>query len=311
MGTYFILLRLQKKPHKKGCRTRPVQLLCGTFLLLSMPVLCAFNMGTESTNEAYFHHFELSCENCHNSQPMPFDQQVSKESLWVIEGDINKMCTTPECHTFDPKLSHPVGVTPSGSIPSDLPLDNNSRITCVTCHKEKNQDITGYGDLERDSYLRRSSAEELCQSCHLKMNSSSAESSHWVFSARAHLDRPQKRSAINLTQNDSVDWIDRESYNCLSCHDDVTVTIPGKTESFANDPLQGGQMQNHPIGMDYRSTSLFKSNFRLLGETNAHGIRLFDERVGCGSCHSLYAQTPFHLVADHKDSTLCRSCHDL
>lgn len=311
MGTYFFVLRLRKKPYKDRCWAGYVQLLCGTFLLLSMPILCAFNMGTEAVNEAFFHHFELSCDNCHSNQPMAFDQQVNEESLWLLEGDINKMCTTGECHTFDPKLSHPVGITPSGSIPFDLPLDNNSRITCVTCHKEKTSDITGYGDLERDSYLRRSSAEELCQACHLKMNSSSAESSHWLFSSRAHLEGPQKGSVINQAQDKSSGWIDRESYTCLSCHDDVTVTIPGKTASFANEFLEGGGMQNHPIGMDYRRSSQFKSNYRLLGETNSHGIRLFEDRVGCGSCHSLYAQTPMHLVADHKDSTLCRSCHDL
>ncbi|MHC4293642.1 MAG: cytochrome c3 family protein [Planctomycetota bacterium] len=38
-------------------------------------------------------------------------------------------------------------------------------------------------------------------------------------------------------------------------------------------------------------------------------IRLFNDRVGCGSCHSLYAQTEKNLVDRYEMGVLCRQCH--
>jgi predicted CXXCH cytochrome family protein len=38
-------------------------------------------------------------------------------------------------------------------------------------------------------------------------------------------------------------------------------------------------------------------------------IRLFDGRVGCGSCHSPYAREHALLVMSNDRSALCLSCH--
>jgi len=40
-------------------------------------------------------------------------------------------------------------------------------------------------------------------------------------------------------------------------------------------------------------------------------IRLFDSRVGCGTCHSLYSKRAALLVMSNSRSNLCLSCHDL
>ena len=38
-------------------------------------------------------------------------------------------------------------------------------------------------------------------------------------------------------------------------------------------------------------------------------IRLFDQAVGCGSCHSVYSMQPKLLVTSNLRSRLCLSCH--
>jgi predicted CXXCH cytochrome family protein len=40
-------------------------------------------------------------------------------------------------------------------------------------------------------------------------------------------------------------------------------------------------------------------------------VRLFDRRVGCGSCHSPYAEGRALLVMSNVRSRLCLSCHEL
>ncbi|MHC4317018.1 MAG: cytochrome c3 family protein [Planctomycetota bacterium] len=40
-------------------------------------------------------------------------------------------------------------------------------------------------------------------------------------------------------------------------------------------------------------------------------IRLFDNRVGCGSCHSPFADDEALLVMSNLRSRLCLSCHEL
>ena len=72
-------------------------------------------------------------------------------------------------------------------------------------------------------------------------------------------------------------------------------------------------MASHPIGMDYRYTALNKSQFYFYPSRDQKRIRLFNGKLGCGSCHSLYAQTKNNLVAgfDNDNSELCLKCHNL
>lgn len=250
------------------------------------------------------HHFELPCDKCHVTESSG-ETQGQLESTWKLTKDINKSCTLSNCHNFDPMLSHPVGIKPKGPIPKEMPLDSRSNITCLTCH-QKTVDVNDfdYSEFDSDSqYLvRRPAGKQLCRSCHVKSNSMANE--HWLFSGRAHLqDSDDKYSTANKL-NISFGGIDRESRTCLSCHDDIGASISTGSTS------RGRKMANHPIGMDYMSIALRNRSYKNVSNSNS-GIRLFNGKVGCGSCHSLYADTDSHLIADHKDSTLCRKCHDL
>jgi predicted CXXCH cytochrome family protein len=43
---------------------------------------------------------------------------------------------------------------------------------------------------------------------------------------------------------------------------------------------------------------------------NTPQIRLFDGRLGCGSCHSLYSQQQKKLVMSNQNGKLCIKCHN-
>ena len=70
---------------------------------------------------------------------------------------------TPEdelCLNCHPPTSadHPVGVIPSGPIPTDLPLSSDGKIICLTCHNSHDGGDTPAG--------QRMPADQLCLTCH-------------------------------------------------------------------------------------------------------------------------------------------------
>ncbi len=105
-----------------------------------------------------------------------------------------------------------------------------------------------------------------------------------------------------------VNEIDPESMTCVSCHDDITVSVPQENETYRQRRARWTTMSDHAIGMRYAAVA------RQIGEfnyppTDAERIRLFDGKVGCGSCHSLYADNPAYLAVKQNYGRLCRSCH--
>lgn len=266
----------------------------------------ALDAAEQSEANLSTHHFDLPCNKCHLSRSNE-KTQGQLPNTWELKQDINKSCTLSKCHNFDPMLSHPVGIKPKGPIPKDMPLDNHSNITCLTCHKEPGHSDLGDGIKH---LLRRSLGEQLCQSCHMNVRDSLAKQYHWRFSTRAHLITVDKQSFSPYDISQSSGNIDQESRSCLGCHDDINVTIPMRNETPREKWTRWKKMASHPIGMDYEYTALNKPRYNILSFQGS-GIRLFNGKLGCGSCHSLYAETQYHLVADYQDSTLCRKCHDL
>jgi predicted CXXCH cytochrome family protein len=194
-----------------------------------------------------------------------------------------------------------------------MPLDSRSRVTCLTCHDTTDpSEVPSYLDVGLERFLRRPSGMEFCGGCHIRMGGTMSEQSHWRFSTRAHLgsQSAQGRPAEDFDQ--ATDEIDTESRVCLTCHDDQTVTIPKANESPREKYERRQRMTNHPIGMTYEVTALQKRpgkyRFPLANESR---VRLFSGRVGCGSCHSLYAKTEKNLVAPEEMGTLCRKCHKM
>ena len=104
--------------------------------------------------------------------------------------------------------------------------------------------------------------------------------------------------------------IDVESHGCLSCHDDITVTIPRANETKRDKMQRRQNMADHPIAMEYELIAMRNIREYFFPIMNTDQIRLFNGKVGCGSCHSLYAQTDKHLVKQNNQGQLCRTCHN-
>jgi len=102
------------------------------------------------------------------------------------------------CHQFEPLFSHPVGVVPSMSVPSDLPL-SRGRMTCTTCHEEGDCRSPAGGATGRPGLRNALTATELCARCH---DPSDTGRSHLHGAAldRAHLAWPENLSAHSGTR---------------------------------------------------------------------------------------------------------------
>jgi predicted CXXCH cytochrome family protein len=259
--------------------------------------------------EVPLHHFQLSCDSCH---------QQSSESLVRPEAEpnnlkdsVNRLCASPECHDFDPVLSHPLGVAVESGVPATMPLDSNSRVTCLTCHSNsQTSDSSNYADLGLDRSLRRPSGMQFCAECHLKMGGSRSQQSHWQFSARAHLGSAETQTQQMQEFEPLTHQIDTESRACLSCHDDITVTIPSHNETIGRKRARWKRMSDHPIGMNYEHVAARQIRRYILPLAD-HRLRLFSGKVGCGSCHSPYSPLDKNLIMRNQKSALCRQCHDM
>ncbi|MHC5113353.1 MAG: cytochrome c3 family protein [Planctomycetota bacterium] len=183
---------------------------------------------------------------------------------------------------------------PSMRVPEHLPLENG-RITCVTCHE-----VPARGP----SHLRETGV-DLCAACH-QPRSGHVRDVHALATTRAHL------VSDDDTARFETDWSfgpDPESAQCLACHDGALArrgdVVLGRNTGSQAMRLFGGQ---HPIGVEQAP--------RGIGDTlrPAHlvdpAIRLFDGRVGCGSCHDPYAGNDMMLSIPNDGSRLCLECHD-
>lgn len=242
------------------------------------------------------HHFDLPCQTCHTSTP-------DKDNL---TSDISSLCSTPGCHDYDPLLNHAVDIVVSGQIPADMPLDSNQRMTCLTCHEESPVAEENTTMLKKPSDNTR----QLCAACHTTIGGGFRVISHWQFSNRAHLEtiNPNKAGAEKPAQ--FLGQLDRETKNCLSCHDNIRVTIPSLNESESQKRARWGTMTDHPVGVDYSDFALQKSNMFFYPRRNPDRVRLFDGKVGCGSCHSMYAKDEKYLNETFDKGRICLQCHN-
>jgi len=276
--------------------------ICAVILVLAGSVRVA---GRNAQNDATVHHFEMACDNCHNINHN-MTEHVSE--MGALNGNINTLCTQQGCHDFDRSLNHPVGLVPHGNVPDDMPLDNNSRITCLTCHDERNASDDSAGHRSGyDKMLRRPSVTELCAACHTEGAEILSANSHWRFLRRAHLGPINSRSS-SPDEHVRAGRLDLESRKCLSCHDDLTVVIPTDNETPRQRKRRRRNTSSHPIGMSYENAALRQPdryNYPLMDRR----IRFFDGRMGCGSCHNPYSSVNKMLVIPNTRSELCRKCH--
>lgn len=210
-----------------------------------------------------------------------------------------------ECHVLDSQLSHPVDIVPPGSmtVPASLPLVNG-KVTCVTCHSvSAGEHTTGQG--AASDFLRAIDAGSgLCSQCH-DSTGISAQDMHAVATRRAHL--PQAKSASSRL-SDSPDWA---SANCLSCHDGAMASDVSAVSGIAGAGLFNMRSTGHPVGVSYQLSDPRGADGTLKSPAMMDDrIRLFNNRVECGSCHSLYSAETKLLVISNDRSELCLSCHE-
>lgn len=90
--------------------------------------------------------------------------------------------------------------------------------------------------------------------------------------------------------------------DCITCHDGLTAP----TAHFCT--VECGFGTSHSVFKEYPPMS--KENSYIPAESlQEKGIRLFDGKVSCVSCHDLRKTTKFHLIMDNNGSALCFSCH--
>jgi len=206
------------------------------------------------------------------------------------------------CHVINELFSHPINVIPSMSVPEGLPLEQG-QMTCTTCHDDHVEAHT-LARSTRTPMLRGTlSGSAFCAQCHDRMQST-RQSLHAIGLGKAHLAWPGKASGLAA---DPADKLDAETRSCLSCHDGIV----------SSDISQSGRSQfsalsEHPIGVSIAALQSDRPNANSMQYPLMFNgrIRLFNNRVGCNSCHSPFSREKKLLVMSNQRSQLCLSCHN-
>lgn len=235
---------------------------------------------------------------------IPLESQA--DALGANVPGFSGMRTSPEnctqCHTMDPLFSHPVGVSVSAPVPGGLPLERG-QVTCLTCHTV----VDHANSAGSPGPMLRSVAgsPSLCVTCHA-MSPGDHAGSHAVGVGRAHLSSAEVQARPAAPAKGV--GMDPESRSCLECHDGMVAQDKGG-QNRGDD--WGPGSREHPIGVAYVARSSGRGaegGLRDASRLNRR-IRLFDQTVGCGSCHSIYSKASSQLVTSNAQSQLCLGCH--
>lgn len=231
------------------------------------------------------HEFSGRCDYCHLTVPKA-DEEVK------FSRSISFLCQ--ECHNVPRDNSHPIGVTPSMTVPDGFLLDWAGKMTCATCHDPHAS--------SQNQYLRTGArGREFCELCH--QGFLPLQDPHVGTVTIAH-------SKQGVYDGDSP-WaqvLDQISLECLSCHDGVIASdasykiVGGDAVTYERNGL------SHPIGMDYQKTALQDRELKPVEALSPY-IALYDGKVGCASCHNPYSSQQRMLTMNNTGSALCLECH--
>ena len=252
-------------------------------------VLIGFISTAYGTTQATFqtsmnkpHQFsKRECGLCH------VDADKDPANLKTIN---NAKCVS--CHVeLKESESHPVEISPKLLIPGDLPLANG-KLGCITCHyfhpfsdKYKNRS----GNLLR----RPGRGAVFCASCH-QIN----RKGHIVFE-NIH------RDSYRLTARNGR--IDIYTLQCVECHDRYLDRSFGSLTEGSRRRFNA--LSNHPVGVSLARVAHKKPREFNFPQTLPKEIRLFNGKIGCGTCHNAFSNEKSMLVMNNWRSRLCLKCH--
>ncbi len=149
-------------------------------LLCTCCLLAELSTKVMADNNPHNLQSKPACDSCHYITPpatVTDDTRYVLPQMQNFKQDGIGMCT--QCHSNE--NGHQVGITLDFSVPADLPLNNDNKMTCLTCHythgslkTEKPNASYSFMDvllgserLHKSFLLRRNNANgELCLSCH-------------------------------------------------------------------------------------------------------------------------------------------------
>ena len=235
----------------------------------------------QTTSKELHRSSKRDCEMCH------LDADKDPGSLKPMS---NSRCTG--CHA-DLKQSqpHPVDISPNTLLPDEMPLVNG-KLGCITCHffhpfSDKYKNRSG-------NLLRKPGRGVIfCASCH-RID----EKEHVVFE-NIH------RDSYRLSARNSS--LDTYTLQCVECHDryldrSFGFDGAGKRSRFS-------RRSNHPVGVSLAQVSAknplgFNHPYSL-----PQNLRLFNGKIGCGTCHNAFSKDKSMLVMSNWRSRLCLKCH--
>jgi predicted CXXCH cytochrome family protein len=257
---------------------------CRMFLIALLFSAALFLVGSALSGPDQAHRFEGQCNRCHLNEP-----REGVKLLFVKEIDL--LCR--ECHQQQGiGLSHPSGIKPSFPLPPEIRLDWLGKMTCASCHQN-------HGNRK---YLLagEKTGKAFCIGCHKASLLTKGKYGHESVSSPIH--QPQYETTV-LNQP-----LDRESQECLGCHDGGLAKAQKVTIGAGvwNHSDKAGF--SHPVGSDYQR-AVRKGGYKSMGALNKR-LRMFNGKLGCGTCHSLYSTLPKKLAMSNRGSALCLECHN-
>ena len=240
------------------------------------------------------HLYQTVCDKCQLGEPVK-----GGEGRNIFFKDISRLCL--ECHAgIRLSMSHPINMTPGFDTPRDMPLDWKGEMTCTTCHfahidPENQADANPY-------YLRRNSrGKAFCLECHQHDQGPGISIGHEMALEYAHQGKESEETRSKFS-------LDRDSINCLGCHDGSLAVDSGGNIAGGVWRHGGPDIGNsHPVGSLY-SEAARKIRLRpaeMLPDT----VQLPDGKLGCLSCHNMYARNKYLLAIENVRSRLCLTCH--
>jgi predicted CXXCH cytochrome family protein len=247
----------------------------------SLSVLVSLLLCCVSPAMAQRHDFTGQCSFCHLSDPAG--------GVMLFTGDLDALCRT--CHDLPGKNSHPSGIVPGMAMPGGFWLDGAGRLNCATCHDPHPEEG------EDAPFLLRGSAgdTDFCRLCHAEGVDQEGKHTAAVFVAHGRSPTPSAASS----------GLDQISTDCLACHGgsggphvDYCLLLDKMEQSCTG----------HLVGVDYAELAARNRGLRSPASLSGN-ITLYEGKVGCPSCHSIYSREAQLLVMSNTGSALCMECH--